>query len=103
MAAAFGMEVVPAQVEALRSKAKCLVARGWMAEVAPGRFTLAKGVSGQAAGHEQRHRPVGHRLGAGGAPLAVACQAAGAHQVGEEALDDPPFGQHHEAACRRCA
>ena len=25
-------------------------------------------------------------------------QAAGAHQVGEEALDDPPLGQDHEAA-----
>ncbi|WP_374193118.1 hypothetical protein [Streptomyces sp. CRPSP2-6A1] len=29
MAAAFGMDVVPARVEALRSKAKRLVARGW--------------------------------------------------------------------------
>ncbi|WP_338677994.1 hypothetical protein V1460_11075 [Streptomyces sp. SCSIO 30461] len=46
MAAAFGMDVVPARVEALRSKAKRLVARGWLAEPAPGRFTLAAGVSG---------------------------------------------------------
>jgi hypothetical protein len=46
MAAAFGMDVVPARVEALRSKAKRLVARGWLAEVAPGRFTLATGVTG---------------------------------------------------------
>ncbi len=46
MAATFGMDVVPARVEALRSKAKRLVARGWLAEPAPGRFTLAKGVSG---------------------------------------------------------
>jgi hypothetical protein len=45
MAAAFGMDVVPARVEALRSKAKRLVARGWLAEPAPGRFTLAAGVS----------------------------------------------------------
>lgn len=46
MAASFGMDVVPARVEALRSKAKRLVARGWLAEPAPGRFTLARGVSG---------------------------------------------------------
>ncbi|WP_406421038.1 hypothetical protein OH809_20585 [Streptomyces sp. NBC_00873] len=46
MAAMFGMEVVPARVEALRSKAKRLVARGWLAEPAPGRFTLAQGVAG---------------------------------------------------------
>lgn len=46
MAAVFGMEVVPARVEALRSKAKRLVARGWLAEPAPGRFTLAQGAAG---------------------------------------------------------
>jgi len=46
MAAVFGMDVVPARVEALRSKAKRLVARGWLAEPAPGRFTLAAGVAG---------------------------------------------------------
>jgi hypothetical protein len=45
MAAAFGMDVVPARVEALRSKAKRLVARGWLAEVAPGRFMLAKALA----------------------------------------------------------
>jgi hypothetical protein len=50
MAAAFGMDVVPARVEALRSKAKRLVARGWLAEPAPGRFTLAASVSGPGAG-----------------------------------------------------
>lgn len=47
MTAAFGMDVVPARVEALRSKAKRLVARGWLAERQPGRFTLAQGVAGQ--------------------------------------------------------
>jgi len=47
MAAAFGMDVAPARVEALRSKAKRLVARGWLAERQPGRFTLAPGVTGQ--------------------------------------------------------
>ncbi|MFF2470441.1 hypothetical protein [Streptomyces mirabilis] len=46
LAARFGMDVVPARVEALRSKAKRLVARGWLAEPAPGRFTLAQAVSG---------------------------------------------------------
>ena len=50
MAAAFGMDVVPARVEALRSKAKRLVARGWLAEPAPGRFTPAAGVAGPAGG-----------------------------------------------------
>ncbi len=96
MAAMFGMDVVPTRVEALRSKAKRLVARGWLAEQQPGRFTLAAGVTGQATGHEPDHRPVDHRLRAGGAPLEVAHQAATSHQVGEEALDDPPLGQHHE-------
>ncbi len=46
MTTLFGMDVVPARVEALRSKAKRLVARGWLAEPAPGRFTLAKAVAG---------------------------------------------------------
>jgi hypothetical protein len=50
MAAEFGMDVVPARVEALRSKAKRLVARGWLAEPAPGRFTLAQGVAGPGGG-----------------------------------------------------
>ncbi|MFE1198392.1 hypothetical protein ACFW6E_37550 [Streptomyces olivaceoviridis] len=44
MAAAFGMDVVPAWVEALRSEAKRLVTRGWMAEPARGRFMLARAV-----------------------------------------------------------
>lgn len=46
MAGAFGMDVVPARVEALRSKAKRLVARGWAVEPTPGGFTLAQGVVG---------------------------------------------------------
>jgi hypothetical protein len=50
MAAEFGMDVVPARVEALRSKAKRLVARGWLAEPAAGRFTPARGVAGPGAG-----------------------------------------------------
>lgn len=50
MAAAFGMDVVPARVEALRSKAKRLVARGWLAEPAAGRFTPARGLSGPGDG-----------------------------------------------------
>jgi hypothetical protein len=45
MVATFGMDVVPARVEALRSKAKRLVAHGWLAEPAAGRFTLARGVA----------------------------------------------------------
>lgn len=50
LAVMFGMEVVSARVEALRSKAKRPVARGWLAEPAPGRFTLAAGVSGSGGG-----------------------------------------------------
>ncbi|MDN3029733.1 hypothetical protein [Streptomyces sp. S.PB5] len=50
MAAAFGMDVVPTRVEALRSKAKRLVARGWLAEPTPGRFTLAQSLSGPGGG-----------------------------------------------------
>ncbi|MFE2584518.1 hypothetical protein [Streptomyces sp. NPDC059378] len=50
MAAVFGMDVVLARVEALRSKAKRLVARGWLAEPAPGRFTLGPGVAGPGDG-----------------------------------------------------
>ncbi|MEU1037031.1 hypothetical protein ABZ402_52480 [Streptomyces mirabilis] len=50
MAALFGMDVVPARVEALRSKAKRLVARGWLAEPASGRFTPARGVSEPGGG-----------------------------------------------------
>lgn len=50
LAASFGMDVVPARVEALRSKAKRLVARGWLAEPAAGRFTLAQAVSGPGGG-----------------------------------------------------
>ncbi|AUG81838.1 hypothetical protein CFP65_7250 [Kitasatospora sp. MMS16-BH015] len=50
MAACFGLDPVPGKVEALRSKAKRLVARGWLVESAPGKFTLAKDVAGQGAG-----------------------------------------------------
>jgi len=50
MAAAFGLDPVPAKVEALRSKAKRLVARGWLAEPAPGQFTLARDVAGPGGG-----------------------------------------------------
>lgn len=50
MAVLFGLDTVPSKVEALRSKAKRLVARGWLAESAPGRFTLARGVCGPGDG-----------------------------------------------------
>lgn len=46
MAAAFGIDPVPAKVETLRSKAKRLVARGWLAEPAPGQFTLMRVLAG---------------------------------------------------------
>ena len=50
IAAGFAMDVLPARVEALRSKAKRLVARGWAIELAPGQFILARGVSGSGGG-----------------------------------------------------
>jgi hypothetical protein len=40
-AMALGLELTPARVEGVRSKAKRLVNRGWLTESAPGRFTLA--------------------------------------------------------------
>lgn len=39
LAAALGLQVVPAKVEGLRSKAKRLVERGWALQVRPGVFT----------------------------------------------------------------
>lgn len=50
MAAAFGIDPVPAKVETLRSKAKRLVARGWLAESVPGQFTLTPGTAGPGGG-----------------------------------------------------
>ncbi|WP_392971360.1 hypothetical protein [Streptomyces sp. LN245] len=50
MAACFGLDPVPGKVETLRSKAKRLVARGWLVESAPGRFTLATGVAEPGGG-----------------------------------------------------
>ncbi|MCW7945205.1 hypothetical protein AAW14_25220 [Streptomyces hygroscopicus] len=47
LAVMFGLDAVAAKVEAVRSKAKRLVARGWPAERQPGRFTPAQGVAGQ--------------------------------------------------------
>lgn len=47
LAVMFGLDAVPAKVEALRSKVKRLVARGWLAERQPGQFTLAHGPAGQ--------------------------------------------------------
>ncbi|WP_406404825.1 hypothetical protein [Streptomyces sp. NBC_00879] len=39
LAAALGLEAVPAKVEGVRSKAKRLVERGWALQVRPGVFT----------------------------------------------------------------
>jgi hypothetical protein len=41
LADTLGLEVVPAKVEGVRSKAKRLVARGWLVEQSPGRFSIA--------------------------------------------------------------
>ncbi|MFJ1758656.1 hypothetical protein, partial [Kitasatospora sp. NPDC088134] len=47
LAVALGLEAVPAKVEGVRSKAKRLVARGWLAEARPGAFSVvASGVGG---------------------------------------------------------
>ncbi|MGA5499320.1 hypothetical protein ACPCSP_33935 [Streptomyces cinereoruber] len=50
MATCFGLDPVPAKIEALRSKAKRLTARGWLAEPTPGQFRLAKAVAGPGDG-----------------------------------------------------
>lgn len=50
MAVLFGLDTVPSKVEALRSKAKRLVARGWLAERQPGRLTLAQDATGPGHG-----------------------------------------------------
>ncbi|MGX1541189.1 hypothetical protein [Streptomyces adustus] len=39
LAAALGLQVVPAKVEGVRSKAKRLAERGWIRQVRPGVFT----------------------------------------------------------------
>jgi hypothetical protein len=39
LAGALGLQVVPAKVEGVRSKAKRLVERGWARQVRPGVFT----------------------------------------------------------------
>ncbi|MFF0751906.1 hypothetical protein [Streptomyces sp. NPDC004267] len=43
LAVALGLEPVPAKVEGVRSKAKRLVTRGWLAEEKPGMFSVAVG------------------------------------------------------------
>ncbi|WP_327071959.1 hypothetical protein [Kitasatospora sp. NBC_01302] len=43
LAVALGLEAVPAKVEGVRSKAKRLAVRGWLAEERPGVFTLLPG------------------------------------------------------------
>ncbi|MFF4345703.1 hypothetical protein ACFY00_38085 [Kitasatospora sp. NPDC001540] len=46
LAAALGLEPVPAKVEGVRSKAKRLAARGWLAEEQPGMFSVLAGRGG---------------------------------------------------------
>ncbi|MFH0245998.1 hypothetical protein ACGRHY_27095 [Streptomyces sp. HK10] len=46
LAAALGLEAVPAKVERVRSKAKRLVERGWAVQVRPGMFTALVAPSG---------------------------------------------------------
>ncbi|MFD2683790.1 hypothetical protein ACFS5L_02735 [Streptomyces phyllanthi] len=46
LAATLGLELVPAKVEGVRSKAKRLAARGWLAEERPGLFSVPVGRGG---------------------------------------------------------
>ncbi|MGY3203037.1 hypothetical protein [Streptomyces sp. TE5632] len=46
LAAAVGLEPVPAKVEGVRSKAKRLTARGWLTEERPGLFSVPVGRGG---------------------------------------------------------
>jgi hypothetical protein len=46
LASALGLEPVPAKVEGVRSKAKRLAARGWLAENRPGMFSVVAGPGG---------------------------------------------------------
>ncbi|WP_333753856.1 hypothetical protein [Streptomyces sp. IBSBF 2394] len=46
LAAAIGLEPVPAKVERVRSKAKRLAARGWLSEERPGLFSVPAGRAG---------------------------------------------------------
>ncbi|MFB7651479.1 MULTISPECIES: hypothetical protein [unclassified Streptomyces] len=46
LAVALGLDTVPAKVEGVRSKAKRLVARGWLAEERPGAIMVAGQLGG---------------------------------------------------------
>ncbi|WP_435191452.1 hypothetical protein [Streptomyces sp. bgisy126] len=46
LAVALGLEAVPGKVEGVRSKAKRLAARGWLAEDRPGLFSMVAGRGG---------------------------------------------------------
>jgi hypothetical protein len=46
LAGALGLELVPAKVEGVRSKAKRLVERGWLVQRRPGMFSVADGRGG---------------------------------------------------------
>jgi hypothetical protein len=48
LAAALGLEVVPAKVEGVRSKVKRLAVRGWLAEERPGMFSVVAGRVGDS-------------------------------------------------------
>jgi hypothetical protein len=48
LAAGMGLEQVPAKVEGVRSKAKRLAARGWLAEGSPGMFSAVAGRGGDS-------------------------------------------------------
>ncbi|WP_258308505.1 hypothetical protein [Streptomyces sp. NWU339] len=97
------MAVVPARVVALRSKSPEGPAprNAWprtagRADAGPVHPRCGRG----RAGRRVTSSVIDQWTIASALPLAfdVAHQAATLHQVGEEVLDDPPWGRHHEAA-----
>ncbi|MFG3532419.1 hypothetical protein ACGF8B_37720 [Streptomyces sp. NPDC047917] len=48
LADALGLELVPAKIEGVRSKAKRLAARGWLVENTPGSFSVAASQGGDS-------------------------------------------------------
>ncbi|WP_150135861.1 hypothetical protein [Streptomyces hyaluromycini] len=58
LAAALGLEVVPAKVEGVRPKAKRLVERGWVLHVRPGVFTAPTVALLKAPGRRPASRPL---------------------------------------------
>ncbi len=71
MATAFGLDVLPAKVEGLRSKAKRLVSRDWLAEGVDHQFRIPPGTgSGRTTEHSASVMSEGYRRTRSGWPAA---------------------------------